>query len=67
MSKKAKKREKKRTKRRRAMLRATAMQHANQQAAQLLNQYAEPHMTIKFMYEGKMYEGFVPCVGEVGV
>lgn len=28
-------------------------------------QYAEPHMIIEFAYEGKIYKGTVPCVGEI--
>ena len=38
---------------------------ADQQASALIDQYAEPSMYIEFAYEGRMYKGSVPCVGEV--
>jgi hypothetical protein len=30
-----------------------------------LTHYTEPTITVKFAYEGRVYKGIVPCVGEV--
>ena len=34
-------------------------------ANELLKQYAEPTMHVRLGYEGKLYEGNIPCVGVV--